>query len=140
MPSAAVISARRIGTAQRRFCSAEPKESSGRDDAQALGVEAVVDPAPGQLLQVDVLLQQGGVAAAVLRRVAGQQPAVVEQQSLPAARPGRNVGAGTGPLARLRRGGQVLGEESREFGPERLDVGVKSQLHVCENNILHHCK
>ena len=75
-PGAAVISARRIGIAHVRCCSGVPKVMS----------EAAMMPTPwelklGTILRrassslVCVLLQDRGVAAAELRRVAGHQPA-----------------------------------------------------------------
>ena len=131
MPSAAVISARRIGTAQRCFCSSVPNDSS--DAAMMptpLRVEALVDRALRQLFAVDVLLQDGGVAAAELRRVAGQQPAVVEHAAAASAGPT----AGTSAVDRERCDGvglvgQVLVEERDELVAEGLDVGVEGQLH-----------
>ena len=76
------------------------------DDAEALGVEGLLDLAAHQLLEVDELLHHRGVAPAVLGRVAGHQPAGVEHLALPRARPRRDVGARPGPLA----GGGGVGE------------------------------
>src|SRR5580658_3269928 len=74
-------------------------------------------------------LLQRGVAAAVLGRLARQQPARVEQRPLPAARPLGDVRAGPRPFAGLRGGRQVLVEERRELGPELLDLGVAAEPH-----------
>jgi hypothetical protein len=78
---------------------------------------------------MDVLLQQRGVSAAELGRVAGQQPTVVEQQPLPAARPARDVAAGSRPLQGLGLGRQVFVQERHELRAEGLDVSVEGQLH-----------
>ena len=99
------------------------------DDADALRVERQVDAPAREFLLMDVLLQQRGVAAAELGRVARQQPAVVEQQPLPAPRPFRHMAARPRPLQRLGLGRQVLVEEGDELGAEGLDVGVERQLH-----------
>ncbi|MCW2654633.1 MAG: hypothetical protein JWR32_5609 [Mycobacterium sp.] len=88
-----------------------------------------MNPPPRQLLLVDILLEDGRVAAAELRRTAGQQPSTIEEQPLPAARPVRDVGRRTGPLDRLGLAGQVFVQEVHEFGPVRLDVVVESELH-----------
>ncbi len=100
-----------------------------RNDVDALRVEAVVDASSAQLIEVHELLQHGRVAAAELRRLGGQQPAVVEQQPLPVARPLRHVRHRRRPLQRVGLLGQMLVEECRELGAELLDVGIKSQLH-----------
>jgi hypothetical protein len=78
---------------------------------------------------MDVLLQDRRVAATELRRVAGQQPAVVEHQTLPPARPLRYVTAGPRALDRIRFGRQMFVQEGDELGAEGLDVGVERQLH-----------
>ena len=99
------------------------------DDADALRVEALVDPPPRQLLAVDVLLQDRRVAATELGRIARHQPAVVEHQPLPATGPLRNVDYSTATARALRPRRQILVEEGDELGAERLDIGVKCQLH-----------
>src|SRR5205085_8747871 len=79
---------------------------------------------------VYVMLQYRRVATAELRRLRRQQPAVVEQQTLPPARPLRHVRHRTRPLDGVRgRRGHVLVEKRREFGAKLLDVAIKSQLH-----------
>ena len=100
-----------------------------RNDVHTLRIEAVVDPATAQFVEMHELLQHGRLAAAELRRLCGQQPAVVEQQPLPVARPLRHVRHRPRPLQGQRLGRQVLVEERRELGTELLDVGIKSQLH-----------
>ena len=89
----------------------------------------MIDPAAGQLLAVHELLQHARVAATELRGIARQQPAVVELQLLPAARPLRHVRRRAGALARLGLRGQMLVEELDELGAKRLDIGVEGQLH-----------
>ena len=99
------------------------------DDADALRVEREIDASAGQLLLMDILLQQRGVSPTELRWVSGQQPAVVEHQPLPAARPSRDMAARSRPLQRLRLRRQVLVEEGHELCAEGLDVSVEGQLH-----------
>ncbi len=83
-----------------------------------------------EFLAMDELLQDSGVAAAELRRVARQQPSVVELQPLPAACPFRNVRRRAGPLPRsLGLGRQMLVEECDELRAECLDLVVERQLH-----------
>ena len=79
---------------------------------------------------MDELLEDSGVAAAELGRVARQQPAVVELNPLPAPRPFRHVRRRARPLRRrLDLGRQVLVEECDELGAECLDLVVERQLH-----------
>ena len=90
----------------------------------------MIDPAPRKLLAVDELFEDARVAATELGRVTRQQPAVVELQSLPAARPLRHVRRRAGPLGGgLGLGGQVLVEERDELRAKRLDLGVERELH-----------
>src|ERR1700689_5136359 len=72
-------------------------------------------------------LLEGGFATAVLGRLAGQQPARVEQRPLPAARPLGDVRARPRPFAGLGGGRQALVEERGELGPELLDLGGSAQ-------------
>ena len=70
IPSDAVISARRIGTAHFCCCSRRSERDQRRgDDADALRVVSLVDPPSRQFQLIDVLLQDRGVAAAELGRV-----------------------------------------------------------------------
>jgi hypothetical protein len=79
---------------------------------------------------VDELLEDAGAAATELGRVAREQPAVVELQPLPPARPLRHMRCGARTLGgRLGRTGQMLVEEGDEFRAERLHLGVERQLH-----------
>ena len=91
---------------------------------------AVVDASAGQLVEIDELLQDCRVAPAELGWLAGQQPAIVEQQPLPATCPLRHVRDRPRSLLRLGLSRQVLVEERRELGAECLDVGVKRELHA----------
>ena len=110
------------------------RQQRGRDDADALRVERVIDASPRQLLAVHELLQDACVAAAELRRIARKQPAVVELQSLPAPRPFRHVRRRTRPLGgRLGLGGQMLVEEGDELRAERLDLVIERQLHTAQH-------
>ena len=131
MPSDAVFSPLSTGTAHRLLLlvGAE-RDQRCRNDVDALRVEAVVDAALAELLEMDELLQDGGIAAAELRRLARQQPAVVEQQPLPAARPGGHVRHRPGPFGGLGLAGQVGLDELHELGAELLDVGIEGELHV----------
>ncbi len=75
---------------------AEGQDRRG-DDAHALRVVARVDAAAAQLLLVHELLDQAGVAAPVLGRVARHQPPGVEQLPLPLPGPVRDVGRRAAP-------------------------------------------
>ena len=76
------------------------------------------------------LLEDVGVAAAELRRVARQQPAVLELQSLPPPRPLRHMRRRLRSLrGGLGLGGQMLIEEGDELRAESLDLIVEPQLH-----------
>ena len=136
IPSDAVISARRIGTAHLRCCSPRAeRDQRGGDDADALWVEGQVDPSAREFQLVDVLLQDRGVAAAELGRISGEQPAVVEHQPLPATRPFRDMATRPRALERLGFRRQVLVQKCDELGAERLDVGVEGQLHGAPSRI-----
>ena len=58
IPNDAVISARKIGTAQRLLLLVTAERNQRRrNNIHTLGIEAVVDPPPAELLQIDILLQ-----------------------------------------------------------------------------------
>ena len=83
-----------------------------------------------EFLAMHELLEDARVAAAELRRVARQQPAVVELQPLPAPRPLRHMRRRARPLRRrLGLGGQMLVEKGDELRAECLDLVVERQLH-----------
>ena len=75
------------------------------------------------------LLRQRGVAPAVLRRVAGQEPARVEQHPLPLGGPLRHVRAGPRAGHGFRLAGQVRVEEGGELGAELPDLAFSGQPH-----------
>ena len=100
-----------------------------RDDGQALRVEGGVDAAASQLLSVHELLEQRGVPAAVLRRVAGHEPAGVEHRALPPPGPRRDVSARMGALRGLGLGRGVLVQPCRELAAEGFGGLVEVELH-----------
>jgi hypothetical protein len=90
----------------------------------------VIDPPTGEFLAMDELFEDACVTPAELRRVARQQPAVVELHLLPAARPFRYMGRRPRTFLGLGLSRQVLLQELDELGTERLNVCVKSELHT----------
>jgi hypothetical protein len=92
-----------------------------RDDPEPLRVGAARDLALVHLFEIDHLLGRRRVAPAELARPAGDQPAVVEQRALPAARPIRHVGA------RLLRFAQRFFARCVRFHP-RDEIGAEAFL------------
>src|SRR5690606_36355813 len=74
------------------------------------------------------LLDDARVAAAVFGRIAGEQPAVVELDALPAPGPVGSVRAGVRAFQTVRVG-QVFVEEGVEFGAEGFDAAIEGELH-----------
>ena len=131
IPSDAVISARRIGTAQRCFCSSLPNDNSeARNDIHALRVEAVVDPAPATVPPGRRTAERPSRCG---RRIPAADWAAASRCRTAAAASRRahcrHVRHRPGPLQRFACGRQILVEERRKLRPKRLDVGIKSQLH-----------
>ena len=130
MPSAAVDLAAedRHGPAFLLLVGAEV-EDRRRDDAEALRVEAGVDPAAGQLLEVHELLDQRGVAAAVLGRLAGtSQPASNSVRCHRRAHSGRSA-VEPGRSAVSASVGRVGVEPLGELAAEGLGRVVEGELH-----------
>ena len=105
------------------------RDQRGGNNADALRVVALVDPSSREFQLIRVLLQDRRVAATELGWVAGDQPAVVEHQPLPATGPVRDVTTRPRPIERFGLRRQILVEKGDELGTEGLDVGVKCQLH-----------
>src|SRR5262245_1734093 len=108
-----------------------PEDQDRRgDDAQPLRVVAAGDVAAAELLLVDELLDERGVVAAELGRVAGQEPAGVDQLARPLPGPVRDVGRRPGPGR--QRGGllrRVLVEPGVEPPAVVLGRLVEAQVH-----------
>src|SRR5215207_5335831 len=133
--TARVDSAARSLRAQRR--EQEPLLLLGRPvvldrrghDAEPLRVQAAMEVALGELLEVDHLLGRARIATAELRRPAGNEPAVVEQRPLPPPRPRREVGARLLPLVHDLPRRRVLVEPRDEVATELLFRFAVPQSH-----------
>lgn len=96
------------------------RQQRGGDDADALRVERVIDAASREFLAVNELFKDARIAAAELGRIARKEPAVVELEALPPARPLRYMRRRSGPLGlRLGLRRQVCVEKVDELRAKR---------------------
>ncbi len=128
IPSDAVISARRIGTAHRRCCSGVPaRDQRCGDDADTLRVERQVAASACKFLLMDVLLQQRGVSAAELGRECRVATSRCRTSAAASGAPSPGMWlARPRALQRLRLGRPGVRPEKRhELRTEGLDVSVE---------------
>src|SRR5439155_15267520 len=104
-------------------------------DREALRVERAGNPALGELLEVDHLLDRSGVTTAQLRRPTGHEPAGIEQPPLPRLGPVGKVGARQLRLAHLDGRRRVGVEPAGELVAERLGAFVVGQPHCPHDTV-----